>query len=1337
MTPEELLHLFGPFLPTDRFRALLRAAELPTVSEGAALLVDMSGFTPLADRLVQEYGPRRASEELKRRLNPMFEAIAGQVFHHGGSVIRFVGDGFLAWFDEQQIGLPIDAAPTTAVLRALAAGLNMQAVMPLFRGLQLKVAIGQGTAHRWVVGDARHGLVDMLAGPAVDAMLIVAERVEPGRVLVGRAAHGLLSERGAEFTTEDHDRLHVTSIPEPTMLAARAGRWPAWEASGEIEDVLRAVRPFVASAIREQIESGFGNFVGELRYALPMFIQLGDVPERPEIAYETLNRDVRLIQDVLVETGGRLVSVEVSDKGRVVYAVFGAPVMYGDDAERAILAALRLRKYGHQGLMSSVQRVGISRGLLYAGVVGGEVRREYGSIGDETNVAARLMSAAEVGQILVTSHVREEVSRRIRFREVPSISVKGKTSAIPVSEPLNIQTGVLRHAKTGAIIGRETEIEQIRSTLECVFDGQPQMLRLFGEAGIGKSRLLAELRRFALERGFQVVNGDCISTGRVTAYLPWRELIFGLLGLPTATGEEDADALRIASLTHALEGINTHWLVRLPLLGELLQLPIPENPITGSLDTATRRQALYALVTDLIVFLARQQPLVVVLEDVQWIDEVSEALALELARRLSVEAVPILLTLTHRPPIGGDATTLIRAAADLPIQVGLDLQELSAADVSALIRRYLDAHVPAELVAFVREQAQGNPFFVEEVIDALDENGLIAVSNKRVVILRDLAEADLPQTVQGLVQARIDRLAELDKLVLKVASVIGRQFTADVLGASMPVPMLQGELRDRLAALEASDLLARDRRESELLYSFRHAIVQEVTYQSLLTTQRRELHLAVAVAHEILTPDNVERLAYHFMRSTDESRARHYLLRAAAAANGQYANLVALDLLNQALSLTTDYAGRFSIYRSRLGVLLRIGSIDRAKIELADATALVDATGRTDWGAIVLTLRAEYALQISDWRGAIKYAQQALDLLRTLDDDALAWDAYRVLMEAYRSLDETAAISSLMPQVMQLSERLNEPRHHLQLILRDLDDLDMTRPAEAMRGAEGALAQAQGLADLSLEAECWALIASFHRRANDRSRALSAYKRQISLLRQIGNRRAEGNALNNIGSILVDLGQFSEANACLTDAYKTLHQIGERWGEGNSLSYLGLIAGYRRAHDEAIAYLNRSLDIARILNARREIATTLFHLGNTYMRRADLAAAEAAFREALSIYESLRIALGVAEVHGGLAELFQARGQIDLAAHAIDSLTKHLTDGTASTLRLPGLAFWRAIQVIQQSGNVALTRDLWRNFRVYNDASVAGLTETGAREAFLNNIWYHRALIESAPDRQT
>ena len=1325
--PEELLHLFGPFLATDRFRALLRNTELPSVTEGAALLVDLSGFTPLTESLVREFGARRASDELKRRINPMFEAIAGQVFHHGGSVVRFTGDGFMAWFDEKQIGQPAFAPAVPAALRAVAAGLDMQSVMRLFRGLRIKVAIGTGTAYRWIAGQPERGLSDMLSGPAVDAMLAVTRNVQPGQVMISDGALSLLKAAHATFTIVNADCLLVTALPDETANAARQQRWPAWEITTSAEAVLEAVRPFVALALREQVESGFGNFVGELRYALPMFIQLEGVVFDSEANRALLNESVGRIQNVLAETGGRLVSIEASRQSAIVFAVFGAPITYGDDAERALSAALALRALNTPGAPINVQRIGISRGLLYTGIVGGEVRHEYSTIGDETNVAARLMSAAQDGQILVTSHVREEVGRRVEFRDFASIRVKGKDELISISEPLLMRSGNYRHAQAGELVGRESEVAELHKLLKRMSAGLPSILRVEGQAGIGKTRLIAELTRLAAERNFRVIRSDCMSTGRNTAFLPWREAIMLLLGLAADTSPD----ANIAQLTLSLRQANVQWLTRLPLLGELLQLPIEDNPATAALTGLARRQALFALVIDLLLHFARQQPLTLILEDVQWIDEVSEALTVELARRLSVDPAALLLVLAHRPLHDTEhAPQLLAAIDELQIHFALSLAELSPSDVGVLIEHQLDATVPPELVHFIYEKTQGNPFFVQEILDTLDETGVIQIENNRALITRPLSEAALPLTVQGLVQARIDRLSETDKLILKVAAVIGREFRVQVLADSIPITIRYDDLLERLRTLEDRDFSHMQSPEPELSYLFNHAITQEVTYQSLLFTQRRQLHYSVGMALELIAPEETERLAYHFSHSGNHQRAWHYLLAAANKASREHANQAALDFLGQALALTSDHTERFDIYCRRLTVLLRIGQTDRAKEELEEAHALAAYAQKPDWFAMVHTLRASYLIQISDWAAAADEAQAAVTLAQRFRNDDLAWDAYMLLVSAYRSLGEDSAVQRLRPALKTLAERLDDQHKHISLILQELEDLYPLHPEAALTGARAALMQAESLEDPALEADCWAMIAAFQFRNNDRPAALSAYKHQISLLRQVGNRLNEGHTLNDIAITLISLGQFSQGNAYLADAYKILRQIGERWGESISLIFLGVIAGYRSAYDEAIAYMQRGLTITRALSIPTDIGLTLFHLGNAYAGKGDLDKAENAFKEALDIFDKLDLTLRILEVRAGLSEIAVRRNDLPTALAYAEGLPLHLEQIRLGDLQQPGLTYFRLVRVMERSGQVETAAQLRLAFRQYSDAILAPLTETGWREAYVNNIVYHRALLD-------
>jgi class 3 adenylate cyclase/tetratricopeptide (TPR) repeat protein len=1335
MKPEDLLHLLGPYLPTDRFRACLRGQELPSETFGAALMTDISGFTPLTTRLVAEFGPQRASEELKRRLNPMFEAIAGQVFHHGGSVIRFTGDGFIAWFDDNPIGQTDPAfPPVPGVLRAAAAGMGMQSVMPLFKGLKLKVCIGEGAAYRWVVGNPEHGLIDILAGPAVQAMVALTGETQPDQTMVGADTIPALRDNNIEVQISDAGNAVVLSVPDMLAKLTRMHRWPAWAIDGDVNEILNQARPFVGSAIRQQVESGFGDYVGELRMASPMFIQFSGLSFMSS-GRDALDDYIRSVQGVLANFGGRLVSVEVGDKGSVIFAVFGAPITYGDDPERAVSAALSLHDTALTSRGDVTLRIGVSRGLLYAGTIGGEVRHEYSTIGDETNVAARLMSSAKPRQILVSSAVRELISERFVFKDLAPVNVKGKVEPIPVHEPVSIKTQSHRRVHAGQFIGRMDELVQMKRLIKAVKMSLPRVLRVEGQAGVGKSRLITEFIRAATDQdsGFRAAMGDCVSLGRTIAYLPWREILVALFSLNLDLLPEE----NLATLdTFADE--NPEFAARIPLLGDVLQLPIPDSPMTAKLEGRVRRQVLSALVTELIIHFAKVQPLLVAIEDTQWIDEVSEALAIDLARRLVVEPAPVLMIFIHRPPAEADhPPDLIAALSDLHIHSRIVLDELSRTDVNTMIERYLDASIPVELSKFVYDRAQGNPFFVQEVIDTLLETGYIRAVGSRVFIERDLQTCDLPQTVQGLVQARIDRLSEIDKLVLKVAAVIGREFQVKVLASSIPIPMEYQELLNRLRTLEERDFSHQELSEPDLTYLFKHAITQEVTYQTLLFAQRRQLHMAVATTLELVVPDATERLAYHFARSGDNERAKQYLIKAGQKAFREYANQSALAYFTQALEFASSDEERFDFTGQRIGVMLRLGDMQGVQAELLHIQHFANQYDRADWKAIVHLSWAHYHGQTSAWAQSAEEANHAIRLAEELHNDVLAWDAYVLLRGTYIRMNRRDAAEELSKPMQIIAERSHDARLGIELALLDIESLYEIAPAMAIRGASEALKDAQKIQDPVLEAECWEIMGSLFLRENDLIAALDASRQEISLLRQIGDRRREGLTLNQIGISLIKLGQISEGNNHLLDAYKILHQIGERAGEATSLVYLGQIAYHYKGYDEALAYLKRGLALQQTLNAGGDAGLTLFYMGNAYIAKLEYDEATKAFDEARVLLLANEQAHYVNEIATGLAEIDMARGQLAAARDHISPLLIRLTEEQISDLFMPGLAYWRTIEVLKRLSDMDQVETLLQAFQREASRILRKMPDRTWQTDYIKNVWYHAALWGDSPVKVT
>ncbi len=1337
MKPEDLLHLLAPYLATDRFRALLRGANLPATAQGAVLNVDISGFTPLTTQLVAEFGAQRASDELKRRLNPMFEAIAGLVFHHGGSVIRFMGDGFTAWFDDQ----PVEAAqpPLLGVLRAVSAAAQMQTIMGamrLFRGLRLRIYIGMGSVDRWAVGLPQFGYADVLSGAAVQSALSLIVETQPEQVVVHADCVPVLREAGVSLQLHETGNALVVSVPDEVAERARAARWAAWQAQGDAAQVLESVRPYVTSFVRERLSNGLGDYVGDLRYAIPMFVKLGlGKSGRLDYArYEAerfrsaLDAYVCNAQRTLAEFGGQLMSVEVSDKGCVLFAVFGAPVTYGDDAERALRAALALRQLAPYGEALGVYAIGISRGLVYAGTVGGEVRHEYSTIGDETNVAARLMGVASGGRILVSSAVYKALSGRVIFETLPEVTIKGRSEPIPVAEPIRFRSGNARPIKLGALVGRAEELARLERHLKAVQGGHPRLVRLEGEAGIGKSHLVVALTQRASERGFRIGQGESLSSAHLTAYLTWRSILVGLLGLPLESESATADAL-----IGVVKALMPDDEMRLPLLGDVLNLSLPETPLTASLEGQKRQQATFAFVSELLRRLAAHQPLLLIFEDAQWIDESSACLALDLVQQLGVAPAPILLLLAHRPlrnqPTAERFVGKLRAKR---LHHHIPVGELSRAEIAQLLEKTLDAPISSELLTFVCQRTQGNPFFALQLAEALRESDQL-VRGAQGLSLRDPARSlNIPQTVQGLVQARLDSLSEIDQLIIKHAAVIGREFSLTILADSLPFPLSAQEVEARLMALEGTGCLNAVR--SRHNFAFKHPILQEAVYQSMLAEQRAEIHHSVAYSLERHMPEAIEALAYHFARSNSREEALRYTLQAGRKAFAEYANFAALEYFAQAEALAHSDSDRFEIWRRQVRVLLRLGELATVADKLPYGAQLAEQADRDDWRAIVHLLRAEYAAQIGSWTEAHREAESAVVFAERLGQDRLAWRAYMILRDATLHLSplSTTVRADLDRKMQALANRLGDQRYVIELLLTWFDEMYAESPENALQAAQTTLKAALELQDPALEAECLAVLVDLHLRENDLPAALQNAQLQLERLRQIGDRRREGLTLNRIGALQIELGRIEEGHQLVIEAFQVLNQLGERGGAATAQLLLGVVSEYLGVYDEALSHMQRALKLHESLGSSSEIALTRYHIGCVHLRQEawqaaanELLAARATFAERAR----LKPYVPLLEVDAALAVVDLHKGRSMSALERANGAVFRLSQQHIRNLYRPTMTALFAAQVLIANGEADRARQLAQAMRAALARTLAWLDQHGGREAFLRQIWYNAELF--------
>lgn len=853
-----------------------------TTFEGAVLLTDIAGFTTLTERL-DAAGPAGV-EQLSRLLNSYFTDLIELVEAHGGLVLKFAGDALMAVWPGTAATLPWTAQRAAQCALAIQRQMHARRVTDEVT-LSMRVSLGAGEVRHMVVGGGGGRWASRLAGPAMaDARAAIAHAA-PGEVALSPQTARLLAATAQVTPRADGSpRLHAVA-----PLEIRPVPLPGVQA----RDVA-ALFGHVPAAVRDRIVAGQAGWLAEFRRVSVLFINVPDVDDDPARSPDRTQAAVRAIQTVLERYEGTVDNLGDDHAGLTLVAALGLPAWaHEDDAVRAVRIALAvraaLRDLGHAAA------IGVTTGRLFCGAIGSPRRRAYSMVGDTMNRCARLMALAQ-NDVLCDAATRHAAAHSIRFEFLRDEELKGKALAVALYRPLDEAVAAVPRSR--GMVGREAERAVLRTRLEALrASGEAGVVVLEGDAGIGKSTLLADLRALASEAGLRVLSGGGDSLERASAYHVWRSVFGGVLGFPPDADEEErSDRLRQFLAA-------TPDMLRLaPLLNPALGLHLPESGITAEITGQSRAEATAGMLVQLLAGASAAEPLVVVLEDMHWADSASWALALEVQRK-----VPrVLLAVAARPP-GAPApeawTTLCAAAGGSRITLG----PLAGDEVLALVRRRLAVEeLPAPVAHFICEKAEGHPFFSEELAYALRDAGHLVIAEGRCALapgVGDLRKLNFPTSVQGVVSERIDRLSPREQMAIKVASVNGRVFSLRTLHAIHPVPEDREHLPECLDRLVALDLAQRTDGEGGPAFSFKHNIIQEVAYEQLLFAQRQRLHRSVAEFMEQSDRENFPLLAHHWRRAEAPAQAIHYLDLAGSQALHRYANREAIAFLEQAIEL--------------------------------------------------------------------------------------------------------------------------------------------------------------------------------------------------------------------------------------------------------------------------------------------------------------------------------------------------------------------------------------------------------------------------------------------------
>ncbi|HET6221780.1 MAG TPA: adenylate/guanylate cyclase domain-containing protein, partial [Dongiaceae bacterium] len=489
------------YIPADRRQAFAAGEELPDRTEGAALFADISGFTPLTEAIVRALGAQRGAEELPRQLNLIYDALIAEVDQYCGSVLGFSGDAITCWFDGDN------------GQRATACALELHGAMAQFGAVRLpsggtvtlamKIAVASGTARRFVVGDPAIQHIDVLAGAALERVAIAGHLAGRAEVLLSPEVVAALGESALIVEWRAGRRESGEPVLYPVigglMTSVAPTPWPLLAPDALDEE---QIRPWLLPAVYARLRAGQDDLLTELRPVVALFLRFSGIDyDGDEDAGAKLDSYVRWVQAVMARYDGALLQLSLDDKGSYFYATFGVPIAHEDNARRAVAAALELRTLPPELSFIHPVQIGISQGTMRAGACGGVTRRIYGVMGDEVNLAARLMATAVPGQVLVGARVRQEAGPTFAWEALPAIQVKGKAAPVPIFALLSAHRQrairLQEPAYTLPMIGRQAELAMIAEKLDRALAGRGQIVGITAEAGMGKSRLVAEVIRQA------------------------------------------------------------------------------------------------------------------------------------------------------------------------------------------------------------------------------------------------------------------------------------------------------------------------------------------------------------------------------------------------------------------------------------------------------------------------------------------------------------------------------------------------------------------------------------------------------------------------------------------------------------------------------------------------------------------------------------------------------------------------------------------------------------------------------------------------------------------------
>jgi class 3 adenylate cyclase/tetratricopeptide (TPR) repeat protein len=1119
----------------------------------------------------------------------------------------------------------------------------------------------------------------------------------------------------AKFCLECGHRLGAV---EAAPVAAPAVALPG-------EDFHARLASYTPKHLAEKILTSRSAIEGERRQVTVLFTDVaGFTPLAEKLDPEDVHRIMNRCFEMITAEVHRFEGTINQYTGDGVMALFGAPIAHEDGPRRAAHAALGIQRalgdYGRelkaQGGPELKMRIGINTGPVVVGRIGDDLRMDYTAVGDTTNLAARMQQIAQPGSVVATDATHKLISAFFETLNLGEVTVKGHAPvrAWEVLRPRQRRSRFDVSVERGLtpMVGRVHEVATLIERFGEVKAGRGQVVSISGDAGIGKSRLLLEFRRRLAEAGLAVtwLEGQCISFGQSIPYLPLLDQLRENFGIEEFDGEPEI----IAKIEHGMRRMG-QLDPYIPYVRYLLSVD-PGDPAVAAMDAPARRKGVLEAMRALALRGASRRPIVFVFEDLHWIDASTEEYLNALMG--SITGAPIMIVLTYRvgytPPFGNRS-----------FYTTLTLHTLSEAEALGMAGLVLGTdQIPAELKAALLDKAEGVPLFVEEVAKTLLDLGVLRRENGGLRMVKGMGEVSVPETIHGIIMARLDRLGEDGKRTVQLASVIGRQFLQRLLER---IAGLSGKLEGLLQELKALEIIYEQGLLPEPAYIFKHAVIQDVAYGSLLKERRRELHRAVGGAIEELYPDRLadhyQELAHHFVNGEDWLKAFEYLIRTGDRAKDAFANQTALDSYAKALEVASRvspppaprrimeiYQRRGQIWRLMSRPPDAVADLDRmlemARKEgdrFAEAQALVDLS-LAHW----IFFSAEHAPQTK------MYAEDALRIGREIGDEEVVAKSLSYLGLVNQVVGDLVGGDEKLQESLRISEARgfkDAMAQNLTWLGAHADWRGEFRKAIPLcrRAEETAQENHDGLSELiALAFRCLALIglgeyeqglATINdglTKARDRESAwlvgrltnslgwlyqeLGDFRRATDLNHEsqelghrIKNQNVEVSAIINVGYDHFHQGETDKALAVFEDTLVRVEKSAfgaHRWRWAMHLAtYLAEALLTRGRPEQALSQADKALDGARSTGSLKYVGKAHLLKGRIALAGGDWSGGELGLREALDVARRIEYPNLVWPAAHGLAAALASRAERERAARSKGDEVQILAALAADTIR--------------------------------------------------------------------